>query len=110
MMLLKGNNDYVSVTYENGETKRITFQEMYLNPMVNFHLWRCNAGLDYIYVHVNGDVYNCQSYYEHNLNPMYNIVENGGNYEIKCHIPCICQVDYCSCDFEIHKERILKAK
>lgn len=107
LMLLKGNKDYVMVTYENGEQKKIMSQDMYLDMNVNYHLWKCNAGLDYIYVHVNGDVYNCQSYYEHGLKPMYNIINNNGTYMQNMHKPCICRVDYCSCDFQIHKERIL---
>lgn len=37
--------------------------------------WMCRAGVDYIYVHVDGNVYRCQSYYQYGLAPLYNIVD-----------------------------------
>lgn len=105
--LTKYTREFFTVEYADGTTRQVSFNDMYLNPNVNFHLWRCNAGLDYLYVHVNGDVYNCQSYYEHGRRRLYNIVENGGVYEADKAKPCICSVDYCSCDFDVYKERVL---
>lgn len=107
IILTKYKRDFFTVVYNDGSESQVSFSDMYLNPQVNFHLWKCNAGLDYLYVHVNGDVYNCQSYYEHNKKPICNIVDTNGEYIKELYKPCICAVDYCSCDFDVTKERIL---
>lgn len=105
---LKYSRDFFTVKYEDGTEKQVSFNDMYLDPLVDFHLWRCNAGLDYIYVHCNGSVYNCQSYYEHDKKPICNIHLTNGEYKRELFKPTICQVEYCSCDFDVKKEKILK--
>lgn len=105
--LTKFKREFFTVQYSDGTEEQVSFNDMYLNPRVNFHLWKCHAGLDYFYIHVNGDVFNCQSFYEHNRKMLYNICKNGGVYEKDKHRPCICSVDYCSCDYDVTKERIL---
>ena len=110
LMKLKYTRDFFTVRYRDGTEKQVSFNDMYLNPLVNFHLWRCNAGLDYIYVHCNGNVYNCQSYYEHDRKPICNIIQTQGEYKKELFKPTICSVDYCSCDFDVYKEKILRIK
>ena len=105
---LKYTREFFTVRYSDGTEKLVSFNDLYLNESVNFHLWKCNAGLDYIYVHADGNVYNCQSYYEHYINPICNIKQTEGKYIKELFKPCICRVDYCSCDFDVKKEKILK--
>ena len=110
LMKLKYTRDFFTLRYRDGTEKQVSFNDMYLNPLVNFHLWRCNAGLDYIYVHCNGNVYNCQSYYEHDRKPICNIIQTQGEYKKELFKPTICSVEYCSCDFDVYKEKILRTK
>ena len=110
LMKLKYTRDFFTLRYRDGTEKQVSFNDMYLNPLVNFHLWRCNAGLDYIYVHCNGNVYNCQSYYEHDRKPICNIIQTQGEYKKELFKPTICSVEYCSCDFDVYKEKILRIK
>lgn len=105
---LKYTRDFFTLVYSDGSKKNVSFNDMYLNSSVCFHLWKCNAGLDYIYVHVDGNVFNCQSYYEHGMKPICNVYETNGEYRKELFKPCICKVDYCSCDFDVYKEKILK--
>ena len=105
---LKYMRDFFTLVYSDGSKKQVSFNDMYLNSSVNFQLWKCNAGLDYIYIHVDGNVFNCQSYYEHGMKPICNIHETNGEYKKELFKPCICRVDYCSCDFDVHKEKVLK--
>ena len=105
---LKYTRDFFTLVYSDGTKRNVSFNDMYLNSAVCFHLWKCNAGLDYVYVHVDGNVFNCQSYYEHGMKPICNIYTTNGEYRKELFKPCICKVDYCSCDFDVHKEKILK--
>ena len=92
---------------ENGKTKKsVSFNDLYLNPTIQYTGWNCYAGVEYVYVHSNGNVYNCQSYYEHNLSPLYNIYSSDGGYLSEKHSPCVCKVDYCTYDFDVRKEKI----
>lgn len=108
IILTKYKRDFFTLEYNDGTKKRVSFEDIYLNPRVNFHLWKCNAGQDYIYIHVDGTVYNCQSYYEHNRKPICNIFQTGLKYQKELFKPTICSVEYCSCDFDVYKEKILK--
>ena len=78
-----------------------------VTPEYNYQGWKCNAGLDYLYVHVNGDVYNCQSYYQYCQKPMYNIIETGGKADFSKHQPCICSAECCRfADYNVRREKI----
>lgn len=106
---LKCDRNFFTVEYSDGSKKKMSFNDMYFSdPLLSFHLWKCNAGLDYIYVHSDGNVYHCQSYYEHYFKPICNIYELNGEYQIDLYKPCICRAKYCSCDFDVKKEKILK--
>ena len=92
---------------ENGKHKKsVSFNDLYLNPTIQYTSWKCQAGVEYVYVHSDGNVYNCQSYYEHSLPPLYNIYSSNGKYLLDKHSPCICKVDYCTYDFDVRKEKI----
>lgn len=107
IILTKYKRDFFTVEYSDGTQKQVSFADMYLNPLVNFHLWKCNAGQDYIYMHCDGNVYNCQSYYENYKKPICNLFADGCEYKIEKFKPCICQVSYCACDFDVHKEKLI---
>jgi len=42
----------------------LEFNDMFLNTSYSFKYWKCNAGLDYFYIHANGDIYPCETYYD----------------------------------------------
>lgn len=110
--IIKNDDNFYHYTlvYSDGTTEDITTPSMVLSSHINFHLWRCNAGIDSLYVHVNGDVYVCQSYYEFKLGRLYNINDYNGAYLEEKMKPCICKSKYCSCNFYIEKEKILGIK
>ena len=106
LMKLKYTRDFFTLRYRDGTEKQVSFNDMYLNPLVNFHLWRCNAGLDYIYVHCNGNVYNCQSYYQFNQLPLFNLKDLGDVNLADFLKPCKCNVQSCRfADYQVHREK-----
>lgn len=96
-----------TVEYNDGSKDKLSYNDMFLNQDFTFHLWKCNAGKDYLYIHVNGDIFPCQSYYEAGKKKLYNIYDNR-KYDISKMMPTICQCKTCSCDFEIYKQKIFK--
>lgn len=107
IVLTKYKRDFFTIEYSDGTQQQVSFADMYLNPQVNFHLWKCNAGQDYIYIHCDGNVYNCQSYYENYKKPICNLFEDECKYKKEKFKPCICQVNYCACDFDVYKEKLI---
>lgn len=107
IVLTKYKRDFFTVEYADGSQQQMSFSDMYLNPQVNFHLWKCNAGQDYIYIHCDGNVYNCQSYYENFKKPICNLFADECKYKKEKFTPCICAVSYCACDFDVHKEKLI---
>lgn len=105
--LTRKDREYFIMEYEDGSKKSFSISDIFLNPQVNFYLWKCMAGLDNLYIHVDGNVYPCQSYMEHHFTPFYNINKYNGEYLADKFKSCICHADFCSCDFDIYKERIL---
>ena len=53
----------------NGKTFNVTDTDMYLQGYT-FRNWLCNAGKDYFYVHVTGDVYSCTNQFYDNRMPI----------------------------------------
>ena len=75
-------------------------------PSYNYCGWKCNAGLDYIYVHCNGNVYNCQSYYQFNQLPLFNLKDLGDVNLADFLKPCKCNVQSCRfADYQVHREK-----
>lgn len=68
-----------------------------------FKFWLCNAGMDFIYIHWNGDVHPCD---ENDNNVIYNIYS--GKEFIIPKKPILCKYENCPCLFDIYKKRVLR--
>lgn len=84
--------------YKDGTIKKVEDSFFTLNGD-NFNMWCCNAGVDFVYVHHDGNVYRC----DENDKPIYNI-NSSKRFQIPSH-PIICRRD-CPCLFDIKKKRI----
>ena len=73
--MIKDYKQLYTIEYNDGYVERLSYNDMFLNDDFTFHMWKCNAGKDYLYIHVNGDIYPCQSYYEGNRKKLYNMVD-----------------------------------
>ena len=95
-------NDYI-VTYSNNTIKYFKFTDLIKNQDINFKYWKCNAGKDCMYIHVDGNIYPCESYYDNNQKIIGHI-----NYISLINIkPQLCKCKWCSsCDFGIKKQKI----
>lgn len=97
-----------TIEWSDGSVDKLSYNDMFLNDDFTFHMWKCNAGKDYLYIHVDGDIYPCQSYYESCRKKLYNMC-SFPVYDASKMKPTICQCKTCSCDFEIYKEKIFKS-
>lgn len=70
---------------------------------LDFYMWKCNAGLDFLYVHHDGKVHPCD---ENDGIILYDI-NKGGEFRFP-HRPLICPRHDCPCLFDIYKEKIFK--
>lgn len=70
---------------------------------LNFKFWKCNAGLDYLYVHFDGTVHPCD---ENDGIILYNI-NKGGKFIFPAK-PLICPRHNCPCLFDVYKEKVFK--
>ena len=87
----------VNIVYNDGSIEQFSILEM-MNKLdkneLSFYNWKCNAGIDRLYIHSDGNVYSCQQYYENSLNPIMNIYTDSyvKPYPIKCQCElCICE-------------------
>lgn len=99
-----GRNKEMFKLFFSNKTYTITsFNDLYMSN-IDFYLWKCDAGLKNIYIHADGNAYPCQSYYEHHRKPLFNICDHEIKYKVQ---PTICNVDYCSCEFNLKKEKLI---
>lgn len=93
------------LTYNDNTVEILTYNDIDYNPMpkYSFRFWKCNAGLDSLYIHINGNIYPCET--------QYNIHKKLGNiYDNKKFIVpskgIICMSNICKCEWHVKKERI----
>lgn len=89
--------------YSNNQHKLITVNDAEKHFKC-FKYWKCNAGLEYFYIHANGNIYNCINQYIYNQSPNINIYSDFTHIKLKS---MICMYDDCPCIWEVHKKRIL---
>lgn len=93
------------ICYLDGHHEFIGFNDMFLDDSLSFNRWLCNAGKDYLYVHVNGSIYPCETYFYEKMQPVSNIYCIN-NIQMR---NTLCRCKFCtSCDFGIKKCRIFK--
>ena len=101
---MQANRRLYTIKYNDKTVEHLSFDKLTSNSEYIFKNWKCNAGLDLLYVHSNGDIYNCESYFEDkqkSLGSIYNL--DDFNFNLK---PTICKCSFCSGDFHIYKQKI----
>lgn len=97
--------DRYQVTFSDKTTENKSFNDMYLNNIYCFNGWQCDAKKCHMYVHVDGNIYPCQSYYDYDDMAIGNIYKQDSyaNLNFK---PVICKFDLCSCTYSLKKRNI----
>lgn len=106
--LITSQSSYqAQVLYSDNSLKSHTFVELSENPIFCFKNWHCNAGLTRLYIHCNGDIYECQSAYENEkITHTHNSKGTLNNYEDIKLCKTICKYDFCACEWFIYKHKI----
>lgn len=99
------NKQYLTIFNDNS-MQYLSFGDMFLRKKYSFYLWKCYAGNEYFYIHSDGNIFPCQSYYEINEKPLFNISQDISKFKKQKYN--ICKSMICSCDFGIKKEKIFK--
>lgn len=77
------------------------------NIYQKFKFWKCNAGMEYLYIDQYGDIYTCITTKKDKIrNKLLNIYNC--NQFILPKKPIICKRNMCYCMWEVYKEKILK--
>ena len=99
------HRSFYHIEYKDSTAQHLQFNDMFLNHSFSFKRWLCSAGKDYLYVHANGDIYPCETYFYDmpNANLIGNIY-NINKINIK---KTLCRCQFCtSCDFGIPKQKV----
>ena len=102
-LLLNDDSAFFEVKYKN-TSELVTHNKLYELTKQHFKYWKCNAGKDLLYVHSNGNVYNCDGYFNARKPPLFNLYA-GFKYINKA---TFCQVENCPFEDNVYKERIFK--
>ena len=87
--------------------KVYTLNQIELENLNNFYMYRCEYGQRNIVIDVNGDMYYCVAHQLSNGNPFMNLYQDDLNKYFEVHKPNICIFKKCSaCDLRILKEKI----
>lgn len=100
-------DDYI-FEYSSGEKKYLKFTDIVKQEKFNFKNWLCSAGKDCLYVHANGDIYPCESYYFATAanvfdGKMSSIYSKNALMLNTC---TLCKCKQCAWSWNIHKENI----
>ena len=103
----KNYNKYLIKCIYNNKTEIIySINDIYLDKkFYTFRFWKCNAGKDYLYINLNGDIYPCMKYYEQKINLIGNI-KDISTIKFK---NVICPFNRCPCVWETTKTKIFKS-
>lgn len=94
------------VEYDNHNISKLTFNDLQGAKINSFKFWKCNAGLDFLYIHNNGNVYKCT----HDIFKKQHICNiHDSNYNLPDK-QIICHYDYCPCNWETYREKIFNVK
>lgn len=92
------------VKFSDGSTSLMSHNQLYELTQQKYYRWKCNAGLDLIYVHNTGDVYRCDGFYNYGMKPEFNL--NDGMQML--HNPTICPMANCPFEDNVHKWKIFR--
>lgn len=101
------DNDYI-FEYEDGNKKFLKFTDIVKQEKFNFNMWQCNAGKDCLYVHSDGCIYPCESYYFATVANVFNgkmsSIYSKDTFKFKQKTLCKCT--QCAWSWNIYKENI----
>lgn len=98
------NKITIKTSDQNNTQKLYSVNDIYRNKnFYTFKHWLCDAGYNYIYIDITGNIYPCLKYREENTHCIGNIL-NLSNIQFK---KFICKFDRCPCVWEAKKENIL---
>lgn len=100
--VVKNKLEY-TVRYSDSSTEKKAFTDIANNTQFCFRNWLCNAGKDMIYVHCDGMVYPCESYFSEKLQPLGHIASSAFKLSTN---PRLCKCKICSGDFNVYKKNI----
>lgn len=93
-----------NVKFDDGSIAMVSHNQLYQLTKQKHYRWKCNAGLDLVYIHNTGDVYRCDGFYNFSISPEFNL--NDGMRIIKT--PTLCPMSNCPFEDNVHKWRIFK--
>ncbi len=95
---------YFEIQYSNNEKQYVSHNELYDITREKYTMWKCNAGKDLLYIHVNGNVYCCDGHFNNKQKHLFNIYETT-IYPNKC---TLCRIESCPFQDDICKQNIFK--
>lgn len=98
-------SDDFYVLYNDKSIKKLSYNDLQLDYEYSCKNWKCYAGVEYLDVDVNGDVYSCISCNR----KIFNIYNKTNLFRLPTK-PMICSSKYCQCRWDITKERVFKLK
>lgn len=92
-----------SVQYSDNTIDEMSFYDFQKNTSISTQFWKCNAGIEYLDIDVEGNVFSCIA----SKNKIFNIYDDIKTFRIPIK-PILCKVKYCQCRWDITKERVFK--
>ena len=104
---VRTNRKEFYVQYSDGSVDIKTFNDMFCSKNNKFKRWLCNAGKNSLFIDYNGITYPCVEYSSNASLAIFDICKPCSyvNYKFKPHI---CKVDFCTCDYDILKQKVFK--
>ena len=106
---IRSNTKEFFIKYNNDTYELKSFSEMFCNKSFSFKHWLCNAGKNSLFINYDGLVYPCVEYSFDIKNAVFNI-RNKLEYKKYNFKQTICKLDFCSCDWDIKKQKIFNKK
>lgn len=91
----------VTIEFSNGAQQNYNMNDLMRildYGEISFYGWKCNAGIDRLYMHCDSNVYRCQQEFENGYQPMYSMLD--GHQMVLPHA-CSCKV--CLCEGFVNK-------
>lgn len=91
------------VEYNDKTKEELSFYQLQNNQNLITQFWKCYAGIEYLDIDIDGNVYTCSA----SKNKIFNINDNLLAFKAPTK-PIICKTKYCQCRWDITKEKIFK--
>lgn len=97
--------EYV-LTFSDGSIEYKCFNDLFGYNQYSYKHFLCDAKMCNLYIHCDGNIYPCVDYFTFNKQPLFSIYQTS-HFKV-FNAPIICQLDYCSCDWSIRKQKVFK--